>query len=624
VDRIAEDDTTVPPDFRGCDVVEVDSPEGTKVFFRGASGFSMSEDQAKILIQAYRIEQETVDREPPADAERHGKGRSSQAWEKPAPGDMVLRSLGYDAAVPEKLQGSRLIQRGEESFYLTLDGEAIPKEVGDSLLEAWELTGAHAVPPGGQQAPSADDEDDFEDDTVIDSSLKPIEAVEGGDEPRQTPSVEGAVWPGLEEEDEEPTVASRPSARLKPAEKNKPDPPARAKGPSSDGNGGQPTARSRPGDVVIETLSHALEMPEKLRGSILVEREGSFFFRTINDELIPKDVGETLMEAWEQEIAESEPLDSRPDEPTPEKAATPAPEKAEAPAPKKAATPAPKKAATPAPEKAATPAPEKAATPAPEKAATPAPKKTDGPPPAASQPKVEGPKASEVEAKEVSKEQLEDVRRLADLLRRDVATGVIKLDELAPSTSKMEERFWAAARGSTGQRHLDRLVGRSLDIRSHLLEAWEDSEDRSVQAWRKDLVAGTLVLPAINPVQAKDLDLMALVSLVRLRSDPKRLEKKARRLTDKLRSQILKEVKELLKPSSAVAEIVEATRKGLARGKPVEEAASEWFSTQLLAVLRHATRQASESEGLAVPHLAEGLLDSFTPLCRHLSFQLVD
>ena len=78
VDTIAKDDDSVPPEFRGCDVVAVSLDEGTKIFYKG-SGFSMTEDQAKILIQAYRIEKETIDAEP---APRQGGDPDHvSAWE---------------------------------------------------------------------------------------------------------------------------------------------------------------------------------------------------------------------------------------------------------------------------------------------------------------------------------------------------------------------------------------------------------------------------------------------------------------------------------------------------------------------------------------------------------------
>jgi hypothetical protein len=145
-----------------------------------------------------------------------------------------------------------------------------------------------------------------------------------------------------------------------------------------------------------------------------------------------------------------------------------------------------------------------------------------------------------------------------------------------------------------------------------------------VQAWHKDLSAGTLVLPAINPVQAKDMDLLALVSLVRLKADPDKLKKKVHRLIGHLRKQILKDIKNVLKPTKVVETIVSVTAEGLRAGDDIEKTGADWFSTQVLAVLEHALADAAENEGLKIPHLAEALLESFRPLCDHLGFQLID
>ena len=600
LDTIADDDETVPPEFRGCRVVACKTDTGTKVFYKG-SGFTLPEDRANILIQAFRIEKETIAAEP-APREKKDTGRVS-AWETPAPGDMVLRSLGYDNNVPEKLQGSRLIKRGETKFYLTLDGEAVPEEVGAALLEAMALEEESSMTDSLEHG--------AETDTVVDSDLAPLKPVD--DPPSNLEaSVAGSVFPIEEDEDEEePTVNVRPSS-LKAQLKNTPS--REVSGDKDTALGPKETGiKPQPGEMPIESLGQTADIPQSLRGSLLVQRDDGFYFRTPTGELIPKDVGEDLMDAWEEEIRERslssppEPeqhVESESQQPEPQQSVSEQPEPEQ-----------------PEPEQLEPEQPE------PEQPVESESQQLEPEQPVESE-------SQQLESNqqdgmttlppEILRERLEDVQRLAELLRRDLAVGVINLSEIAPDSSVMEEALYRAVNSDTGNKHLDRFTARSLDILSHLETTWAGEQDRAVKAWHNDIDNGTLVLATLNPLQAKDIDLLALVTLVRLRAKPEENRKTVHRIVENLRKSAIKNIKDVFKPTSVVEEIVSTAQTALSKGMILEDVLVDWMAKRVYECLEQASIETIEKEGFSIPNLPAALAESFEPLCEALSHQLMD
>ena len=599
VDTIAHDDESVPPEFRGSQVLERRLPDGSHaIFYKGEGGFTATEDQAKVLIQAYRMEVEAKAAAKP-EREVGGVPGKVSAWETPVRGDMVVKALGYGSNVPEKLQGSRLIQREGTRFYLTLDGEAIPEEVGDALIEAWEMTGEHKLPPAGGA-------------TDPESAQPPIQHPVTDPQPRPF------------SREDEPTQASKPI-----------------------------TAST---EEILEVFGNDdPHLPPKLRGSRLVNRADGFFFITADGHAIPKEIGEDLMDAWEEEVKElgaeaaaaepefapdpgqpepEPPPEAEPEpEPPPQAAPEPEPEPEPEPPPKAEPEPEPQPRPEPEPPPQAEPEPPPKAEPEPQPRpepepppqteAEPAPEPQPEPPPKAEpepapEPKPEPPPKAEPEPEPAGDQKAArmlglkmELESQAELFRRDLGTGVINLEELAPTSSEMEQAVWSGLENPTGQTHLDRLVTRSLNIRARLLQDWADSEDRQQKAWYQDLNRGTLVLAAVNPVQLKDLEVDTLVSLTHLKADPERHRRRMQNLAKDLRKRALTSLTDAIRHTGSVEAMTQAGMSAATEGQAPSDGLQEWIWQQLQEGLMACLEDLHVEEGLALYVLADALKPHF-------------
>ncbi|MCD6499264.1 MAG: hypothetical protein J7M25_13310 [Deltaproteobacteria bacterium] len=599
LDVIAEDDETIPDTFRGCSVVELKTPHGSSVIYKGRDGFAVSEDQAKILIQAYRLEQESLVGRGELATDRRKKESS---WETPIPGDMVLRSLGYGPDVPEKLQGSHLIQRGNKRFYLSLDGEAIPEEVGLALLEAFQ-----------EQAQPA-------------STLVPRD----------------------EASEDEPTQSTNPAAIA--AEQSLSDDAHGLNAPPTPPNTIPPKNTTAPSDVVDE-LPDREEIPKILRGSRLIRSSEGFFFETRSGERVPKEVGESLMEAWEAELATQTVTDAR--SPFAQPASTRFAPSSEIPLPDEK-----NHQEGPTDDQAALDrlaAEHDAQTSEPPTGPTPQQTRDDGsisqdvrpetgpsddlnttideqrgeersagaklgndvpsPQPSATQGDVRPLSGAALD------EALDRIKYQAELLRRDLATGVIRVKEFAPDSDEFVAAFWMAVDMPCQDARLERLVQRSLDIRESLLTTWKDAADRKAQSWRKDLEQGQLILASVNPIQVKDLDLVALVSLVRLRSSTQR--NKLQRLCDRIEQGVMDTFRDRLKQSAIVEEIVATSKDAFVQGNDAKEAVSLLVAEHMDASIEAVLDDVRGDEGLVIPNLAHHLATTLTPAVTSLVERIV-
>ncbi len=565
IDEIDDQDETVPPEFRGCKVVELRTENGSVLLYKGKSGFTASEEQAKILIQAYRLEKESEAEAALSDPQTRPGGQPGKvsAVETPIPGDLVLRVLGYGADVPEKLQGSRLIQRGKERFYLTLDGEAIPEDVGRDLLGVWEVVDPDAA-------------------SREDSSKREIDGVLGDDDA------------GLLEG--EPTVTDGGQdlmARvLELAAKESGKNVAESAGPSISEE--QPASSVSRSDAFGQQ-SHEV-FGEKAGGA--QSEDGPTMEAGI--ESSAKGEGLASMSSGDASSASETNDDSSTDsrETSAEASMAPGSEGnlSSGPTASSAGQEQPSVHSSSEPF-------------------------SDEP----SKDRQEAARPQEVATVSYSAEELakagKDLAVAADLLRRDLATSVLKIDELSPPVDEIRRAFWEAVAG-THDKHIERFVRRSLEMSEEILSSWRGSEDRRKRSWIQDMESGTLVLCAVNPVQAPQTDFLSLVTLVRLRSKPEAAESRVNRALDRLRPDLAGRFgKELM--SKAVMETLADFVTGLmAEGRDKSRAVEDWLRARLTGTLNGALQQMREAEGISVPGFVERLLDVYGSMIEELGRHL--
>ncbi len=613
IDVIDEHDETVPPEFRGCQVVELRTEHGSVLIYKGKGGFTASEEQAKILIQAYRLEKESEEeaaKAAPAVTPGGQPGKVASV-ETPIRGDLVLRVLGYGSDVPEKLQGSRLIQRGTARFFLTLDGEAIPEDVGKDLLDSWE-------PPGRRQFPETSNVDAPKP-SLSDADMAVGLGADGGEdsvlegEPTVTDGGEDLRARILE-------LAAQQEAA--PVESGEDSPPPKATGDSEEAVSGVDGERP---DEVLDEDDTVTAVDQGEDGPTIPASAAALAAASKKSPgLLPIEPKEGTAE---EPLAEQPKEDAGPpadvsdeDESVGgdhEQPGASIPDDGSAGAKKPRETGRETKAGegSGAAVAASLPAVRTSRVAGSESGAS-LPKRSqeeshgkpsDGQ--GAGSPAQEPVTYSEQEL-EAARESLNEK---AEILRRDLATSVLKLDQHAPRVEELEVAFWNAV-AKTPDRNLERLVRRSLEISDRILSAWQDSDERRERSWSQDMTSGTLVLCAINPLQAAQTDFFGLVSLIRLRSNRAAAERRVSRSLDKVRREAATSLGKTLMSRSWIKDVTEFVVARMSQGRREASVLTEWMRARLVDVLQGALVQMQDSDGISFPGLLEAMVDAHEPL----------
>ncbi len=153
LDTIDDNDQEMPEEFRGCKVIEQTGPDGkARVVYRGPDGFTVDEDAATILIDAYREELASLRPKastpqisggytaaPAAPAPVEPRLFGSVPSSAPAPVvEEVIDELGFGDDLPPELRGAKFIRHRDEFVYKTRAGQTLSKDMAEGMMERWE------------------------------------------------------------------------------------------------------------------------------------------------------------------------------------------------------------------------------------------------------------------------------------------------------------------------------------------------------------------------------------------------------------------------------------------------------------------------------------------------------
>ncbi|MFH2005862.1 MAG: hypothetical protein ABI333_04655, partial [bacterium] len=311
VDVVDPQDATMPPEFRGCQVIERRYPGGhAEIFYCRPDGVTYAEDQANLAIGAYRSGS------VPGAGVVPGGGVVPGAVVAAPTRDSLIDTLGVSLDIPPKLRGARLVDRGGSFLFITLEGEEIPKEVGDGLYEAWEspevtnprmrlpeseLIDPVPVPMPGATKPAETIIDTLGAGNDVPPRLRGAQLVErhgsfffvtpdGDAIPKEIGDALFEAWDAPEEQKEEESGDS--SADPLDAAPGEPAAP-------------EPDASSQ--EALVDELGSGDDIPPQLRGARLLESAGAFVYETPDGGRIPAEIGEELLHAWQTEHPEADP-----------------------------------------------------------------------------------------------------------------------------------------------------------------------------------------------------------------------------------------------------------------------------------------------------------------------------
>jgi hypothetical protein len=349
---------------------------------------------------------------------------------------------------------------------------------------------------------------------------------------------------------------------------------------------------------VVELLGAGEDLPPKLRGAVLVETGGGFFYRTSDGELLPRVIGDDLRQEWSDEgetvanVAAPNLLDHA------------AHQQQQAGAPDSS----PLRKPFGLDDMGPLTVPEASV-----------PETLD----ARLQPLGQSPAAPAAEPSPQAGPMRSDslfgqLQEALHSVRRQAAMGELNLETLAPTMPEMESLVAGLLAGPPAEERLARLYQRSLKVASLIEEAWAEEEGRERRELHRDLASNTLMLIAVNPAQLKDTDLLGLANLLKAqRSGVGRPETE---LARELRTRALDRVKDALRSglvSDAVLQAARASTSLVSGGKLQKEAVSGLVAATVLELASKAIAEVLGEQralGIAVPGLAEWTREQFQPL----------
>jgi hypothetical protein len=700
VDVVDPADVTLPPDLRGCQVIERRHPGGqTEIFYCRPDGTVYSEAQATGLIEAF-----------------HAAAAVGVPSAVDAPtADMVIDTLGTGADVPVQLRGAKLVDRGGSFIFITMDGTELPKEIGDSLFEAFESPevtnpgleiAATGLPPGptssgepqpgpsttdmvidtlgeGQDVPPAlrgaslvdrdgsfffvttDQEaipkeigDDLFDawdapdegevavgepaDAPADApaNAPPTEAAPAAEEaPPAQPESAGPEGKEPAPEDKEPAPEDKEPAPedKEPAPEDKEPAPEEEEPALEDKEPAPEDKEPAPEDKepapeeedsaleeeILEFLGSGEDVPVRLRGARMVRRIDGFYYVTTDDEPIPADIGDELIDAWSHapQTSDDSPV-ATDEEPSPSPLSKPfgyddfgpvtvpnimLPETIDV------------------VQTAATSEPSTQPQAEEPQAEEPQAEEPQAEEPQAEEPQAEEPQAKEPEADPASApvaQKLEagsleeQLKKAVTTVRREATTGTFDVSDATPTQAQMEKLLTEVVAAEPADPNLSRMVLRSSQLSEQIGEAWADDENRGRQALHRDVSSGTLLVVAVNPTQLKDLDVLGLLTLLRLRA-AEGTDRVVGDLAKALRTKLVDDLSRAIKASYLTDQVLQGARS--TSGVVTDGQLSSEAVTQLVAqtLAREISLTVGEvlgtyrEKGYAFPGLAEKVSEAY-------------
>ncbi len=556
---------------------------------------------------------------PPPEAAPAPVPEAAPAPAPEAAAETLIETLGDGDEIPPKLRGARFLQRGETFIYRLADGDEIPTDIAEELMEMWEspeTTGVREMPPVDVVAPAPE------------AAPAPV-----------------------------PEAAPAPVSEAAPA----------------------PAPEAAPAETVIDTLGTQEEVPPRLRGARLVDRGGTFLYVCTDGVELPKEIGDDLMEEWEDEMetvinqpspfnqagapgaAPAQPVSAPP--PADEKptavlggaaaAGTPFSDESSLRKPfglddfgpvtipdavvpetldeKLAAETHPPRVVMSTPDEEAT-AVERPQTAAPETTAAPA---TPAPAPRAErEPALRGPETTgeyvvdpEVQQARRAEPLREDtlqaqLKRAVTRVRHDIAANEIDIPGATPPEERLQEILEHVVHGPASDEGMARLLQRSQQVARLVEESWGEDASRERRQLHRDVESGTLILAAVNPSQLRDLDLLGLFTLLRLRRGGE--DRAVTDATRALRKGVVDALVRTLKSSAFVDDVLQAARGSSALvidGALWPEAVRDLVASVVLTTVYQALRgvlDAQRAEGYSFPGLEEPLLESYNHFARDI------
>jgi len=633
VDVVDPADATMPPEIRGCQVIERRHPgAGAEVFYCRPDGATFFEAQANELIAVFR---------------------AAAAGGAP-PVETVIDTLGTGDDVPPQLRGARLVDRGGEFVFLTTDGGELPKEIGDSLFDVFdspEVTnpGLHLpavdpvpmpTPPALEQAASVPEPQPAPEaaDTVIDTlgtgqdvppMLRGAKLVDRGGSfyfltaqgeavPKEIGDDLFEAWDAPDAPEASATAPeAAPEPETAPAAEAEAETLAAAAAPAeapptvaeteaeatfdADAPPAEPSSTAVE-EEIIEFLGSGEDVPPRLRSGRLVRRVDGFYYVTSDDEVIPAEIGEGLIAAW------------NPDAETPAETLPAAQATAPNPVQKPFGYDDFGPVTIPNAEVPDTIDVARGSESAALADEAPAVEPTAVEPTAAEAPIAS---AAELSTERLESGRLEDqLKQAVTMVRRAAATGGFDVGEATPTQAQLEALIAELVSAEPADAMLSRMVRRSIQLTEQISEAWAGDENRSRQALHRDVVSGTLLLVAVNPTQLKDLDVLGLLTLLRLRTAEGN-DRVVGELAKSLRAKLIDDLSRAIKAASLTDQVLLGARSTAG----VVTAGRLWPEgvAQLVAqtVTRHISLTVGEvlgsyrEKGYAFPGLAEKVLEAY-------------
>lgn len=542
--------------------------------------------------------------------------------------ETVIDTLGTGEDVPPKLRGARLVERGGKIIYVTPEGEALPKEIGEDLLEEWEddmetvinqpspfLSGAGGAAgdvASGAVAGAADGADAAGADDAAAGAKRSAPTSGGGD---AAPAA-GAGSPGDGESADAEATAVLGGAAAGAAATGSPS------GAGADGDLRKPFGLDDFGPVTVPDAAVPDTLEEKVAAEAAARARADA--RAAPHAASPP----AAAPSGEPDAPEREPARGDADEATAVASPRPAPIQATPPA---AAAPEQSPAQANAPEAAPgqSPAPGDASEAAPSEASA-------GEPPPGRLPETTGElRVTQQQREERKAEPMRDdgtltaqLKQAVTAVRKQVTTGELDLAEATPPPERLQQILEQVVHGPAESEQLARMLQRSQQLARLVEEAWGEDASRERRQLHRDVESGTLLLGAVNPSQLASLDLLGLFTLLRLRRGG--AERTLPEVSRRLREGVAEELVRFCKSSALAEDVLQRARSSTALvldGALWPEGVRALVAEALLARVERAIAQVLDEQraaGYSFPGLAEPAREAYRSFARDLGGRVAD